>query len=697
MRRLAFVACLLVASLAEASSLGPLTMPNGTAGTGVTSPFATNKPVAWDYIADLTSRTLYTSGGGSTTYSNCPDLFAAAFEPYNRESGGVSNPNANLLIRGSCSVTNADLNPVQYYADTDAGGTALNGPYNVIAAMIPTKAYANGLPVSDAGNISNVSRGLIRWDGVQIDYNCSGQTKPTVMLQLGDIWMEGHTAGSTNYAYGQFTVGPTHEGKVVLRSSGSACNAAAVEGQPLSMDSTGLFTTTTTTVGYWQQGYNRSNLGGLHVTVQRPAADYDDLGALFMGNNESTFPHIYATGGGTGVQFIADNVGSLLSGTTSTGNSLDLIIGDGYKGGSQVFYTNCAAATKGADDATRCNSTTNRVNGVTLHQFNAEAGTGGPEMAIFAMGSVGIVDSHLEMTSTNLGTDGYIIGATTCATGTRAGKIASNVSQCTGGGTLTACASVTGFTGLTIVNTHLGSETDADSDTGALAVGYCTQPGDVTIYGGFTGYSTLGASTYRTHYFDSTTGAGNRVRLNLESSTIASPAIAPNDYGYISTGSILQGITNPTTTFAGQQADIFHNTVTNEILMCVTTDGRCDTAAEWVPVGPKVCNSWTISSPGDSDDHFLAKAQTGITYTDLDCIAEGGGTITLDVQKCSGTGTGCATVDSGFPINCDSDGTADDGSLSNASINAGDWVKALYSAPTGTVSKLTYTLCGYGK
>lgn len=96
---------------------------------------------------------------------------------------------------------------------------------------------------------------------------------------------------------------------------------------------------------------------------------------------------------------------------------------------------------------------------------------------------------------------------------------------------------------------------------------------------------------------------------------------------------------------------------------------------------------FVVKSPADSDDFLLFKAQSAITITGIKCIAQGGTSISLTIQECDQYGTNCSNVDSA--ITCDTDGAEDDGSLSNPTIDAGDWVKVVLGAPSGTVNFLT--------
>lgn len=125
-------------------------------------------------------------------------------------------------------------------------------------------------------------------------------------------------------------------------------------------------------------------------------------------------------------------------------------------------------------------------------------------------------------------------------------------------------------------------------------------------------------------------------------------------------------------------------------------DGRqlwlCVTSNTWRQQGtaPK---DFTLPNPADGSDALLFRAQQAMTVTDIHCIvdpADSAESISLDLQECDATGDNCASVDAA--ITCDNDGAEDDGTLGNAAIDAGDWVKMVVGAPTGTVSALTFSL-----
>jgi len=101
---------------------------------------------------------------------------------------------------------------------------------------------------------------------------------------------------------------------------------------------------------------------------------------------------------------------------------------------------------------------------------------------------------------------------------------------------------------------------------------------------------------------------------------------------------------------------------------------------------------FTLHDPADADDALIFKAQHDMTITDIHCIADGGTSISLDIQECTSAGASCATVDAA--ITCDTDGAEDacSGSCSNGSIDAGDWVKMILGAPSGSVDVLTFSI-----
>ena len=66
-----------------------------------------------------------------------------------------------------------------------------------------------------------------------------------------------------------------------------------------------------------------------------------------------------------------------------------------------------------------------------------------------------------------------------------------------------------------------------------------------------------------------------------------------------------------------------------------------------------------------------------ITITAIDCFVTSGTSAQIEIEECDANGANCATTDAA--ITCTTSDVADDGSLSNASIDALDWVIASIS------------------
>lgn len=99
-----------------------------------------------------------------------------------------------------------------------------------------------------------------------------------------------------------------------------------------------------------------------------------------------------------------------------------------------------------------------------------------------------------------------------------------------------------------------------------------------------------------------------------------------------------------------------------------------------------------IETPADADSFLIFKAKDAITVTDIHCIVDPADTsesVVIDVQECNSTGDSCTTLDA--TITCDNDGAEDDGTLTNPTIDAGDWVLLDVGTVTGTVTQVDVT------
>jgi hypothetical protein len=109
--------------------------------------------------------------------------------------------------------------------------------------------------------------------------------------------------------------------------------------------------------------------------------------------------------------------------------------------------------------------------------------------------------------------------------------------------------------------------------------------------------------------------------------------------------------------------------------------------------------SFTVESPTTSDDFLLFKAPSAITITAINCIVDPAGaaeSVVLTVNEYDGDGDTPAGIDGATTITCANTNTADDGALSNAAVDSGDWVGIDTGAVTGTVTffqgTITYTV-----
>ncbi|QGH73034.1 MAG: hypothetical protein [Siphoviridae sp. ctCJE6] len=102
--------------------------------------------------------------------------------------------------------------------------------------------------------------------------------------------------------------------------------------------------------------------------------------------------------------------------------------------------------------------------------------------------------------------------------------------------------------------------------------------------------------------------------------------------------------------------------------------------------------SKTVENPLDSDNFIIFRADAALTISSINCIVENATSAVITVQECDSAGDNCAGVDGATTITCDVDGAADDGSLSNAAIDSGDWVRLDIGTVTGTVGHLAVSI-----
>lgn len=100
----------------------------------------------------------------------------------------------------------------------------------------------------------------------------------------------------------------------------------------------------------------------------------------------------------------------------------------------------------------------------------------------------------------------------------------------------------------------------------------------------------------------------------------------------------------------------------------------------------------TILAPADTDDPLIDKVKRATTLTGIDCVALGGGTISVDLQECDANGDNCATTGATI-ASCGATNT-NDASLTDTSIASGAWLKLVIGAPSGTVNQVSVKVYG---
>lgn len=100
--------------------------------------------------------------------------------------------------------------------------------------------------------------------------------------------------------------------------------------------------------------------------------------------------------------------------------------------------------------------------------------------------------------------------------------------------------------------------------------------------------------------------------------------------------------------------------------------------------------SFSVLDPDPPTDVLIAKAQNAITIVDIHCIAQGGTSITLEIYESNATHSSTSTVDDA--LTCDTDGAAEGGNLTNATIDAGDWYGFILRTESGSLRNVNGTI-----
>ncbi len=103
--------------------------------------------------------------------------------------------------------------------------------------------------------------------------------------------------------------------------------------------------------------------------------------------------------------------------------------------------------------------------------------------------------------------------------------------------------------------------------------------------------------------------------------------------------------------------------------------------------------SFTLESPADADDFVLFEVPYGVTITGYSCIVDPGVSeenIALDILECDANAVNCVSIDA--TTTCANLSTNDDGSLTNPSIDSGDYMAFEIGTASGTITQLNATI-----
>lgn len=103
--------------------------------------------------------------------------------------------------------------------------------------------------------------------------------------------------------------------------------------------------------------------------------------------------------------------------------------------------------------------------------------------------------------------------------------------------------------------------------------------------------------------------------------------------------------------------------------------------------------SFTIIAPVDTDDFPIFKAPYALTIDSIHVYTVGGTSVVGGLEECTGTAgvcSGSTNVDADITGTADTD-VADDGTLTNAAIASGNWIKWHTTSSTGTPTSVTVT------
>lgn len=98
-----------------------------------------------------------------------------------------------------------------------------------------------------------------------------------------------------------------------------------------------------------------------------------------------------------------------------------------------------------------------------------------------------------------------------------------------------------------------------------------------------------------------------------------------------------------------------------------------------------------IETPADADDFLFFRTELASTVTSIDCICEDATSAIVVINECDSAGANCGSGSTRLQesLTCDVDGATDDGTLGNAGLAVGGWLRAQVGTVTGTPGHVT--------
>ena len=206
--------------------------------------------------------------------------------------------------------------------------------------------------------------------------------------------------------------------------------------------------------------------------------------------------------------------------------------------------------------------------------------------------------------------------------------------------------------------------------------------------GGSTGLtSATGRDSLLLRGFNSAYTSDNAVYIQATTGNVGIGTTSPNQLLTVENSISLKEIASANADTAAYGQIWVKNTTPNQLWF--TDDAGTD--VQLGTGGTTASKSFIITNPTSSADGALWKTPEGITITAVHGVQVGGTNIIGHLTECDADGLNPAGVDGATDMTITTSNVNDDGSLSNASIDSGDYVGWRTTSVSGTVTKAIIT------